>query len=630
MNSFALKSVLFLYVLVFLTSVSGQSLSGTYSVGTISSDYLTLNSAVSALVSNGVSGPVVFDIEAGVYQEQISIPSITGTSSINTITFQSLALDTSSVKIEFTASNSVFNYVIKLDDAEYIRLKYLTIRPKGNTYRVGVLLSGGTNNTISNNYIYNTIAGGVNNDRTPLVYLQAIPQGQPTNHSFENNTFLNGGSQIKFNGTSQNTTIKFNQFLGTTRGIIDVVSSIGLNISDNTFSNYIVGYIAAININSSHGNIVIERNKIELLQGDGIRIQSTNTSILNPIVLRNNFVSSEVCLRIELSPFINIFNNSFNASGFTNLNFQSNPNIVENVKAFNNIFRTEGSGMLFNSFAQVNPIEIDFDHNVYFNSDGGSNFGIGSGNVVSLATWQDTFNIDSNSFITNPLFTTDTDLHINNAIMLSGAGIPITGLTHDIDGDIRNVTTPDIGADEFVIDTNTFIDIELVGLKLPVGNSCINIDSIVLELTNHSIFPIDSIDVFWSLFSTQRDSLTVFQTIQPDSTIEVNLGAFAFNSNTIYELKFGITKPNGLVDHFPNNDFKTVTYSHIADFNIYERLNATCGTDKELFIKTFPRNSILWSTGSTLSHIGPVTPGNYSVTVTDDTGCLVTKNYTVN
>lgn len=48
-------------------------------------------------------------------------------------------------------------------------------------------------------------------------------------------------------------------------------------------------------------------------------------------------------------------------------------------------------------------------------------------------------------------FTSSTDLHIPNATVtqLESGGVTISGITTDIDGDTRNASTPDIGADEF-------------------------------------------------------------------------------------------------------------------------------------------------------------------------------------
>ena len=63
---------------------------------------------------------------------------------------------------------------------------------------------------------------------------------------------------------------------------------------------------------------------------------------------------------------------------------------------------------------------------------------------------------DSASISENPPFLSTTGssanfLHINTATptQLESGASPISGITDDFDGDIRNVTTPDIGADEF-------------------------------------------------------------------------------------------------------------------------------------------------------------------------------------
>ncbi|MBL0046901.1 MAG: T9SS type A sorting domain-containing protein [Bacteroidetes bacterium] len=66
------------------------------------------------------------------------------------------------------------------------------------------------------------------------------------------------------------------------------------------------------------------------------------------------------------------------------------------------------------------------------------------------------FPADALSGTENPTFTSTTGssssfLHINTATAtgIESGALPISGITDDFDGDIRNVTTPDIGADEF-------------------------------------------------------------------------------------------------------------------------------------------------------------------------------------
>lgn len=68
----------------------------------------------------------------------------------------------------------------------------------------------------------------------------------------------------------------------------------------------------------------------------------------------------------------------------------------------------------------------------------------------TFESWQAVSGCDIHSVTGNPMFVSPTDLHITNpASPASNAGIPIAGITVDYDGQTRNATTPDIGADEF-------------------------------------------------------------------------------------------------------------------------------------------------------------------------------------
>ena len=51
-------------------------LSGTYTIGGTSPDYSSFSSAISSLVTNGVCGPVVFNVRNGTYSEQIQVPAL--------------------------------------------------------------------------------------------------------------------------------------------------------------------------------------------------------------------------------------------------------------------------------------------------------------------------------------------------------------------------------------------------------------------------------------------------------------------------------------------------------------------------------------------------------------------------
>src|SRR5690606_32123222 len=108
-----------------------------------SPDYATLTDAVNDLNSNGVSGPVTFNIRSGTYPEKVSIDKFSGASAVNRVTFKSETNNPADVLIQSSSSSTTDNYVIKLNSAEYVTLRSLTIENTGSgTYTACVNLAG--------------------------------------------------------------------------------------------------------------------------------------------------------------------------------------------------------------------------------------------------------------------------------------------------------------------------------------------------------------------------------------------------------------------------------------------------------------------------------------------------------
>ncbi|MBS0660399.1 MAG: cadherin-like beta sandwich domain-containing protein [Verrucomicrobia bacterium] len=68
----------------------------------------------------------------------------------------------------------------------------------------------------------------------------------------------------------------------------------------------------------------------------------------------------------------------------------------------------------------------------------------------TLAAWQAASGDDANSLQADPLFVGPSDLHLTAASPASNAGLPVSGLSLDTDGQPRSATRPDLGADEIV------------------------------------------------------------------------------------------------------------------------------------------------------------------------------------
>jgi hypothetical protein len=165
-----------------------------------------------------------------------------------------------------------------------------------------------------------------------------------------------------------------------------------------------------------------------------------------------------------------IYNNSISISGtfpstvsgvFSHCLFVSTASTDMDVR--NNIFSNTRTGVNPKAYTMSTAngtTFIDLNHNNYHFT--GSAIGLWNGTeVVTFNNWKTATGMDGNSFSVDPMFTSTTDLHINAGVtpmVLESGGAFITGITTDIDGDVRpgpagsvngGATAPDLGADEF-------------------------------------------------------------------------------------------------------------------------------------------------------------------------------------
>ena len=144
-------------------------LSGTYTIGT-NGNYSSFTSAVSALTTSGINGPIVFYVDSGTYNEQITIPAITGTSSSNTISFIGLSGDSTDAVITYAPTSNTNNFTVKLNNTSFIKFSNITISSTGNTMYSNVIVFG---NVCSNIEISNcNIVGTQNSNSSNLINSQ--------------------------------------------------------------------------------------------------------------------------------------------------------------------------------------------------------------------------------------------------------------------------------------------------------------------------------------------------------------------------------------------------------------------------------------------------------------------------
>jgi hypothetical protein len=444
-------------------------LNGVYTIGP-SGTYANFTEAVAALVTNGVSGPVTFNVQQGTYTQQVSIPTITGASSTNTITFDGGAGNASTRILQYSTPNQA-DYVLKLDGADYLRFKNLTIRATGTTYGFGVLF---TNQADFNHLIDCNIEVSTTSTNYYCIALHAgngtsySTYGNWANHTLVEGCSIKGGGYygIRFNGSSSSsTTLSVNNRF--------------INNEVTDFNNYgmYFYYQPALQVNyntirprtstvSSYGIYSYYANEGAQIIGNDIqasynplRSMYHNFARSGPNVrglVANNMLLAYATginygLYVSYPRYTDVVYNTLymlgSSTGYGIYNYGATTNYDN--KYLNNIIAKKGGGTFYPIYNQYSADMTAFDHNLYWcDANVTLSFRWNATIYSGLAALQNAVpSQHQNSVYGNPYFTSETDLHSSSDDAYQ-AGIYFAGVTDDFDGDTR-LANPCIGADEF-------------------------------------------------------------------------------------------------------------------------------------------------------------------------------------
>ena len=251
--------------------------------------------------------------------------------------------------------------------------------------------------------------------------------------------------------------------------------------------------ISAIELQTVNSNIRVIRNNIRsVIQPStggwgAYGINVTGAASCDNFLIANNFINNVVASRY-LSTNVNTFtsygirvaagatlmriiNNTIvvalsvngTASNYTNYGVAFTVTTPTVSQFLNNIVVNNNLGTgTYAMYSAANSIwtTATINRNDYFVPNGLVGFYNGA-NQTTLANWQAATGQDGNSFNVAPNFVNANDLHITTAptpLESAGAGVGVTLVTNDIDGQVRpgpvgsvngGGTNPDIGADEF-------------------------------------------------------------------------------------------------------------------------------------------------------------------------------------
>jgi len=435
-----MKSILrftFLAGLLMNVQIAGAQLSGTYTIGGVSPDYLTFSDAVNAMVTQGLNGGVVFNVRAGTYSEQLTIPEIGGVNSKDSIIFQSETGVQSDVILRFAPSSAVDNWVVKLDGTDWITFKKMTIKSYGGFDFGTVLIIG--NEAWHVNFqdcLINGKTGNLGNytDKNMVDGMDGLVDSFIT---FNHCDFVDGKYAIRYRHAI-NLHIVGCTFTNTDNAAVDV------------YLNYNQGLLYAGNVETSGGpNIyytygtndnIIANNYI----AGKLDVSYSNGSLGHETIIVNNMILGYISLRSDR--WVVLYNNTvYSQAGIPLVvSTYSNQGNSSNLKIANNIF-VAGTDVALDL---EDLIYLDYlDYNWYY-SDGPDLLKLNGFGYADLDTWRISTSKSTNAISEPVHFLSNTDLHICRDQTLY-TGDVLFPIPFDFDKDPRNALGSARGADEY-------------------------------------------------------------------------------------------------------------------------------------------------------------------------------------
>lgn len=539
--------------------VCGSGLAGTYTIDAATGDFPTFSDAVSMLNTCGISAPVVFDVSPDTYNEQISIAPFTGSSAINTVTFTSSTGNSADVIMDYAPAGNTDNYTFQVLGGDYITVKNMTFMSSGTAYsRVLDVEDNSTNFTADSMILVgNAISGSSTYNAVIYTY------DTDTNFTVSNSTILNGTYSMYLYASSSdyaqglevlNNTISNFSYYGIYTsyhdgGLIDGNTVEGAGSSAySTLYGIRAGYF---------DNGVISNNKI-IANGPstnyGLYLYYCDASSGNEGIVANNMIiagepantTTVYGIYQSTNTYQNLYYNSVNVLNDATTSRSFYLTGGSNISLYNNVFSNIGGGFAY--YISTTAAEIASDYNDIYTS--GATLAYFSGNRIDLSALQTASSHNTNSVSADPSFLSISDLH-SSSLILDGAANPIAGFTTDIDGEVRDALTPDIGADEYELLNN---DIAITSLEAPVSACNGSIENVDIRFANVGLQPVSSAKINWAVNGTPQPPFYFGGTLSISSDTVITIGTYTFMDGTTYTLEFIADSVNGVDDQFAGND----------------------------------------------------------------------------
>lgn len=553
--------------LTLVTKLSvGQCMSGTYTIGGIAPDYTTIGAAVAALQSNGVCGPVTMNIRNGNYTEQLQITGISGTSPINTVTFQSELGDSSQVTVMYTGTSSN-PHVIRVGSCQYIRFSRISVRNNSPAYTNCITVRDSADHIVVNNcHLYSATLSS-NNQVLGLYYV--------SDYRCDSLTIRNSrleGANIGI--TTANTSVGYGQmnidgntFVSQERHGLYIYKAQKCVIRRNTVicGSANTGFVS-LYLNGHTDSLTIEKNQI-ISSPSGIMLFNCSGFTAGAIRVVNNMTQTTNDAGISIggaSGGIDVFNNSCICTGTfaSSSAFQCNTTSLVQNRICNNVFAETGGGVCYkylsgNNISECNVLWVNGPSLCIYQAE----------YIGTIGEWRNLTGYDLYSVLSSPQFVSSTDLHVAADFSVNVSSFPGTGVMTDFDGDLRSpIAYP--GADEALrIPAN--IDITPITFA-PTGSSvCDGTQPLWVVVRNSGTATIDSFFVNWSINNVTQAQVHWTGTLLPWDTVHVFVGSMTTTIGTVDTLNAWTSFPNGSNDDIVVNDSDAHAEPHVLYGGVY-------------------------------------------------------------
>lgn len=587
-----MKKILLLSIISLISFCSFfAQMNGTYYVEAGNpGSYQTIGEAVADLGVNGVDGAVYIILKEGVYNEQVTIPAISGVSAANSITFTTLAGETA--KIQFTSTSTADNFVVKLDGAERILFENITIESLGASYANVIQTTNGSR--------YVTLSGltltahpGSNSDVIDIIDVDA------EYISISNCTINNGFNGIAIIGSDINKveyiTVSNNIFINSKKACLTAAKASNVVVSNNQF---LIREVQTLFQQGLHFSNVydysVSQNYFSLTRNVGISLSYCAQSLTKAYVA-NNIISirgdadntNDVGIQIENGGRQEIYYNTIVLGNETNnakgIYVKDAPGSGTNNAIVNNNIVNNSGGYVFHIEDMDVGIVGSLDYNNLYTT--GTNIGNYRGTVATnLSSWRTTSGFDAHS-ISQWVQFIDTTYSIHCTQALDSAAIPVD-ITNDYFGSTRN-NVPDIGATEF---SKPILNFEEDTIKICEGES----------------ITIDAGEFSFASYTWSNGSNTSSITVSEEGTYKVQIGHPCWS---------------------PNDSVFVNVLDIPKNLDLPDTTEICSGNAAHIEVPVFEEASYVWTSGQTENYIDVSTEDLYKVTVANMCGEATDSTY---